>query len=687
MTAVPLDPPNQPTAVRGSRRWLWLVLGFAVVAALMVPVVRGGLFPYYSGDRDEPVYRYQAQMLEEGRLTIPQSQEQFFRPWLSGPADGHLVMAFQPLWPAALAVSDEVAGSMTGALMLVAAAGCIAVYAFAAELLRDRRRACVAAGLFVFSPFALILGGTYLNYAFSCVLGTLLWTCGLRAVRRRSVPDAVAVGVLFGLIMLTRPFDALIFMVPILGWSLVDQSRRDAVRRTAAWSVLGAAPFVVLVVLYNRHVTGALLTFPTAAQSRDAARFGWGWRALTPEFPPIHFTFVKALRSFGRNLGALPTWTIGSYLGAALAAFGGWTWWKRDRAETGLLVGMIFVFPLAYITWWASTLTASGAFIGLGPHYYLPTLVPLCVLTVVGIDAALARVIARRRGLAIGVLVGAALVTTVLFVRPKLDDLRFSTDAERSYSRPVLRAVAALPGPSIVVQERAPYSYVMGEHGVLANPPDLRARNLYAVDRGTSTIDLIRAHPDRQVLRVVRSVESGAPLSSIRPRLVPQHVVAADTLAVYTTVQNRSGEPIVIAYARSGRHRRAYVIDRASRRGMRYRLTWRVSRSGVSLTHGTASRPTIYPRVREESPGDTPVAGRAPPVQLVVGAAFSRSSRRRDVERVEQRYYQRVRNGRVEALTAPEPWTRFGAPVSAWVPINTDGVLDAHLAPEGPHRS
>ncbi len=664
----------------GSRRWLIALLLLAVAAAALSVAVQRNVFPFYSGDRDEPVYRYQAQMLEEGRLTVPASQEQFFRPWLSGPGDGHLVMAFQPLWPAVLMIADTATNSMLPALAFAAMLGAAGVYALGVELFRDRRLGIGAAALYALSPFVLVLAGTFLNYVFAVALGTWMAVAVVRAVRRDSPAAAAGAGALFGLLFLTRPFDALLYALPLIAFAVA--SRRDHVewRKLIRGGIVGAAPLVALTLVYNGVVTGSLLEFPTSAQSRGTAAFGWGRRSLAPEFPPENFTILNAFRALARNIAALPSWLVGAYVGVPLAAWGFQTRPVRDGPRLVLLVAMTFVFPIGYLAWWAITLTVEGAYVGIGPHYYLPVLVPLSLLMAAGIRDLVRRARSGRRPqrilLALTALI--AVAGTAAFVPSRLDNYRFVADVERHQAQPVLDSVAARPGPLLVINQREPHPYVMLTHAVLANRPTLDTRVVYAVDRGSAVVDLIRAHPDRPAFRTVRVLDVGAPLSSIHPVLVPQRVIAGPRITLTSTIENRGERRVVTAYARFGDRRVARVIDTASVRGKQYEVRWTIGPSGVSIEPGPfAARVTRYPQIKEERPPQVPRAGRAPRVDVVVGASFSSRSGTRDPDRVELRYYARSRAGAVQFLTAPEQWTRIGAPISAWLPITVAGALRA----------
>ena len=678
---VPAEAPTDCSAKTGSRHWLVVLLLLLVASAALSIAVQRNVFPFYSGDRDEPVYRYQAQMLADGHVTIPATQERFFRPWLSGPVDGHLAMAFEPLWPAVLMIAEVATNSMLPGVAFGVVLATAGIYALGVQLLRDRRLGLGAAVLFALSPFVLLLAGTYLNYVFAVGLGTWMTVGWVRAVRRSSAVAAAGAGALFGLLLLTRPFDALLATVPLLVFALVSRPDRAAWRRLLAGATAGAAPFVVLTLAYNLAVTGAAFEFATSAQSGGTAAFGWGRRALAPDYPPVNFTLLKAIRATAQNLVALPSWLLGSYVAVPLAAWGVRRLALRTpliRTDTVLLVAMLVVFPVGYLGWWAIALTVDGAYTGIGPHYYLPMLVPLSILMAVGVRHLLSRLRdggSRSRwylGI-VGVLAG---LGTAAFVGPRLDVNRFVADQERLQALPVLAALRSQPGRILVINQREPHPYIMGTHGILANRPTLDTRVIFAVDRGAAGVDLLREHPHRRAFRTTRQLAPGAPLGSIHPVLVRQRVIRGTVANLDTTIENRGTTHIVIAYARFGNHRVARVIDTASRRGQRYQVRWRLSGAEISMESSEGSLPrTRYPRIKEEPRPHGPRAGPAPQVDVVVGATFTNRATAQDPDRVELRYYARRAGSDVEFLTAPEQWTRIGSPISAWLPITVGRTL------------
>ena len=107
----------------------WPVLAVALAASSCSLVVRDTVFPLYSGNKDEPVYIMQAKTLVDGHVTLPTEggQTKFIRPWLTGIRNGRIFFVFPAGWPAFLAASQLLFGTMRIGLALLCAATVIAV--------------------------------------------------------------------------------------------------------------------------------------------------------------------------------------------------------------------------------------------------------------------------------------------------------------------------------------------------------------------------------------------------------------------------------------------------------------------------------------------------------------------------------------------------------------------------------
>ncbi len=653
---------------RPSLRWVLIVVAIAIVAFVAAIAIQRNVFPFYTGDHDEPVYQFQAEMMRDGHLTLPISQNEFFRPWLSGPQGDHLVMAFQPGWPAVLMVIDVVTGSMLVALGVAAALTVAAAFGFARELLGSTARAVLATALLAFSPFTLMLSGTYLNYVFALALDLAFGALLLRGLREDSPRPLVLSGLVIGAALLTRPYDALLFALPFALYIVV--TRRDHPRKLAkiaGWVALGIAPALVITFAYNLATTGGLFQFPVAVQSQGFSKFGWGVRSIAADTPKLNFTVAEAFESMGTNLFAVPTWMFGTYLTLAVAGFGAIRLWRTNRAICGLLLGLTVVWPVGYLAWWASSLTTNGALNGLGPHYYLPMLAPLTVLAAHGAG----ELVAHRRKVLIGGL-AAAVMLTAIALPPKIGEKHGVDDASRKYSSEVKAGLRQRDGdPALVIQERRRSSYIMEPYPFLANPPDLDTDLLYARDRGARNVDLLDRTPNRRAFRLVRQIEPGRELGQIPVVVKPQSVVRGPEVAVLTTIVNSSGKKTVTAYARFGSSVQRRLLTTTSKQGEQFDVTWTVGPKGLHYTG---------PPARRMRPIKVQKAARRG--VLVVGATFARSPAAKDPDAVERWYYTRVvrDSGRqVELLTADEEWTRFGTPIHAWIPIAVDASLQVNI--------
>ena len=658
---------------RPSGRWVLVIVVLALLAFVAAIAIQRNIFPFYSGDHDEPVYRFQAAMLRMGEINIPLSQNQFFRPWLSGPGDGHLVMAFPPGWPSVLMAADVLTGSMLVALGFAAAMTVVAGFGFARELLGSTRRAAVvAAAIVTLSPFTLLLSGTYLNYVFALALYLVFGALLMRGLRPESPsPLLLALsGLALGAAFITRPYDAVLFALPFAVY-IVATRRHDLlqVAKIAGWVALGVVPALGITLAYNVVMTGKLLDFPVSAQSGGFSKLRMGHRSIAPDTPLLKFSVAEALQSMGTNLWAIPTWIFGTYLTCGLAVFGAVKLWRTNRAICGLLVGMIAVFPVGYLAWWASSLTTSGALTGLGPHYYLPILVPLAILAAHG----LGELAAHRRAVLVGVAV-AAVALTAIALPPKIKEKQTVQDASGSYSRQVKDGLRQRDGkPALVIQERRRSSYIMEPYPFLANPPDLESSVLYARDRGALGIDLLDRYPNRRAFRLVRQVRPGGDIEKVPVVVKPQSTLRAPNVQVHTTIVNLGDQHTVTAYARFGKTVQRRLLETHATKNERFEVTWTAGPHGLTYSGPPARR--IRP---------VKLHAKIVPDQLVIGATFAKSPAVKDPGAVERRYYARIKRGpdaRIELLTADDEWTRFGAPIHAWLPITVDASLQVKITP------
>ncbi len=601
---------NARGSLRAAAEQYWVLLVLAAAGIAIPLLARHLMFPAYSWNRDEPIYLWQAHALRDGYFTTPDGGfPTFFRPWLSAAKDGVLFSQYTLGWPLVLAGSLVAFGSPDGALALAGLLVVLGTYTFTRELTRDHVLALVATGLMVLSPILPIQGGVYLGYMFTLGLG-LLFAAGVLAGVRRSKPLLiVGAGVLLGWIFMTRPYDAVLWGIAVGGYVVFVRWREW--RRIAAWAgwlALGALPLVLATLAYNQHVTGSATTFPiTVADPLD--KFGFGVRQIMPTFNTYSYGPGQALKSTAKNIFYLPLFMIGGYLGAAAAAYGLWLR-RRDRTTIALLA-LGLVFPLGYILFWGSAVSAQTTNLS-GPIYFIPLYAPLTIL----IAAVLVDTWRRRRAQGVAVVAVLALATVPFGGTRYLYNIRIS-DSQRAWKKsvePIARDKALVfvwndgPGPFLLYLN--PYSM---------NSAKLDDRLLYAVDNGGADFDLIAARPDHTPYLQMLSIPPDYLLPNGNPRtpkirLLPLRTLHASTVTLHARVTNP-------------RHRRSVVIALKMGDHTDFRTLTTDGTGGADFQ----TEFTLVPPGASSAPGSTALDGRLGTVQVAVGYGTTPEAARRNL--------------------------------------------------------
>ncbi len=346
---------------------------------------------------------------------------------------------------------------------------------------------------------------------------------------------------MLGWVLLTRPYDAVLWGVVLVTGAVVLH-RLDGLRRL--WPVvLAGIPFVVATLAYNLRVTGEALTFPiVAADPLDT--FGLGTRRLMPDFRPVHYGLGLATRSTAKNSFFFVVFLAGNVVTVGLALFG--TWMHRRRREAWVLLVLGAIFPLGYFVFWGTNVSSFTARL-VGSIYYVPSIVPIVVLAVLG------AIEVRRRSIAwFRISVGLVVLLTVPVMVSRLGvEHRIST-VQRAWSD----SIDGLDGPALVITASSG-PYVMFENPFARNGPELDDEILYAVDLGTENFDTIAAHPDRTPYLQVASAhpdelapkEDPVPLSV---HIEPIEVVTASRISLSGTFRPIDGAPVVRPYVYVG---------------------------------------------------------------------------------------------------------------------------------------
>jgi Dolichyl-phosphate-mannose-protein mannosyltransferase len=617
LEAVSDQPALEKQPPRRSRlRTLW-PLGACVAAASTISLVaKSVLFPLFSGNSDEAVYIYQARMLTQGHATLSAGvHAEFFYPWLFGQRNGRLFPRYQPAWPTVIAVGHAL-GSEKIALVVAAAAVTVAVWFLAEEF--ERGSAVFAVGVFLLSPIFIVQSATYLPYLWITALVTGALAAALAGLRTRRPSIFLVCGILLGIAQLTRPFDALIFALPIVAFlfgRLVTDDARE-LRKTLVWIGLGVLPFVAVTLVYNTHVTGAPLRFPQqVAEPLDT--FGFGPRRFAPEFSTLDYDRQRAVRGLQLNGTAMVRWLAGGGIGVVLALAA--VALRRKRAETWLLFVLTLAFPAAYFFWWGTVLSGVGARNGLGPHYYVPAFAPLAVLAGWSLFH-----IARRSARHIAVTCVAIVVGSALVLPGIYDNASKFTERNARVRKDGITSVDL--SNAVVVNRGDPQAYILKDFQSLVGDPSLDDDVLYAIDRGARTVDLAAQFPTRKLYQWVQHLPPDVHSVERRDLIQPIEITTGTRLTLRLEVVSTQ-EPVTSAYLSfDGEVIEHRVLDGASTPGEKHIVT-------VVLVAPDGRAPRLPAK-----PGTFVVPITRDGV-LQVGAAFGPDRKLETAQLYEQRYF------------------------------------------------
>lgn len=568
--------------VRSLLKMYWPLAALAVAAALVAVLAHHLLFPAYSWNRDEPVYVWQVHALRQGTIRATDGGAPgLLRPWLSGADHGVIFSHFPVGFPLVLLAGDVVFGSPAAGLAVACILAVLGTYALARELTGDHVLSLVAAGVMVASPILAIQGGVYLGYIFTLGLGLLFSAALLSGVRRALPGRLVVAGALLGYILLSRPFDAVLWALAAGGYlAFVRRREWRVLLRGTRWVALGFLPLVVVTLVFNRLATGSFTQFPNTA-SDPLDKFGFGVRRIMPGFAKFYYNGREAVIGTLKNAFWTPLFLAGSYLGVVAAAAG--LWLRRRDVTTIALLVFGAVFPVGYFFFWGTSVSALTARLS-GPIYFVPLYAPLSILIATSLVAAWR----RRRTFGMVVLAVLVLATVPAAVN------RFAVNRRLSVVQiPWRKSAKSVHGRALVfVAGTGRYLLYLNPYS--ANDPELHNRLLYAADRGAADLDLIAKLPDRTPYLQRASIPTPELGPDTFPRtptisLTPIRIVRGKGIALRVRITNPKRRGTLGAYIKVGKVVHWRILTTHATPGATYQVDWRV---GIPDTTGS-SDPSI----------------------------------------------------------------------------------------------
>jgi hypothetical protein len=246
---------------------------------------------------DEHSYAIQARMLASGRLWLAPHPvaESFDSPYVivrpvyaSMYFPGTALMLVPAVW----------FGLPWWVTPLVVSAACVGVlYRVVTELIDGVAGLLAALMLVSLQTFRELSLRLYSQTPMLLLALCLIWAW-LAWRRDPRWPRALIIGVLAGWMLIVRPLDALIFLIPLA--IVIALERRKLSRQAIAAIMAGAFPFLSLQLIANRGVTGSWLTTPHAFYAeRDFPGVTLGFH--TPRPMSMLATTVPQKRAFYRD--------------------------------------------------------------------------------------------------------------------------------------------------------------------------------------------------------------------------------------------------------------------------------------------------------------------------------------------------------------------------------------------------
>ena len=554
-----------------------VVLVLAAAAALWAVVASRRVFPYLSDDHDEGLYLLQAEALASGHLLPPAPEHpDAFVPWLSVLRDGQFVLKYSPVHASILALGVRLLGSPRWSLGLIAAGVVVLTYALAREVLGDRRVALVASAFLALSPLFLLQSATFLPYCSSLLLLEGFAVALLVGVRTQRRAVLALGGLLFGLALFARPYDAVLFGAPLGVYLLVrHRHRRRELARQAVWLAAGAALPLAGMLLYYRAATGSAFR-PPFNLLEPSDTIGFGPRRLLPGQPALPFTPTLGWHGVSRHVLLTSFWGFGGLVLVGLFVYG--LVRRRGRGMEGWIALVAVTFACGYTFFWGTYGTGlRGSLTSfLGPFYFLPVLACVALLAARGFGE-LWRRDWLMSALAFVAMVG---VSGYLLSEAVKINLRLSEEDRRLYT-PV---VTADLDHSLVLLPPMWGPHLLHPFAWLQNDANYDGETVYALDRGeAANLALLDSYSGRSVyrLRVHGSYRLNPSDPGLTTSLEPLSVVTRAGLEGDVAFANPTEDPEVSVSITVNGRKETFVLDSASEAGREYAAALRVGREGV----------------------------------------------------------------------------------------------------------
>lgn len=527
-----------------SKRPAVVLLGALLVFAF-TSVTSAVVFRHIPHVNDEIGYLFQAKIFALGKLSVPTPCGGDAFSFTHIINNGRWYSQYPPGFPLLL-----VLGLLAGAPWLVnplLAAASIGVFYLLGKEVYGEAEGRLAAVLGTLSIWFLMTSSTMLSHTASMLFFAVFLLFLFRSFKTPSALNGAAAGLGLGLAFLIRPYNVAAVCLPlVLYWAFLFVKRpRPRLKNLLSFAAVLLLAVAALMV-YNQLTNGHPLKMGYVVKYGAGHGIGFG----RPGYTGVPHTPGRGLYLIGKNFGAINQYLFGWPLTSLLFLIPFVIPLKQDRAKTAadlLIVSGFLSLSAGLFFYWGTSLL-------IGARMFFESLPLLLLMTARGIrktPAVLVRLLPRarpavlERGL-IGVLAAFTVFafgyTLPRWIRPPRTqaynevlnrDFRGVTDR-------IDNTLSRLPlGDALVIMKflNSPLLYFpdgLWGSGFLHNDPLLRNRLIYAQDRGSENIALLRCFPRRRAYLYVGTLEKGL--------LYPLEI-AGDRLGFGDPVLTPSGKP------------------------------------------------------------------------------------------------------------------------------------------------
>jgi len=300
--------------------------GAALAMSLLVATLILRTFP---NSGDEFAYLFQAETYLHGRVwNSPPPIPYIFTPAHVIETPDVWVGKYTPGWPMLISFLSIV-GLEPWMINPILNSLTVILLAWLGREVQDRFTGILAAAIYAFTAFSVFNGASFFNHQFTATCGVAFALLAVKFFKMPRLLTAIGSGAALGLIGLIRPQAAVLFALPFLIKVLSARNRWLTIQATIGLA-LGVIPFAIILLAYDRAVTGNPLVMPQMLYDGTAV-----WR----------ISFHSIARSAG-YLVELAEWTSAPLLAIYVVSYGYLAIRKRLNFVDYLLPLFLLAFTL-----------------------------------------------------------------------------------------------------------------------------------------------------------------------------------------------------------------------------------------------------------------------------------------------------------------------------------------------------